>query len=165
MDAARSAGATVEEIDFSDWRLPAYDDSLITGELHPEVARLRALVGDCDALLFATPVYHDSLSGVLKLALDLIPSDLLAGRVAGLIAVGGGRHGHGLALEHLRTVLREMGVWTLPRQVIVPSAQELLDEAGRIQEPEILSRLTALGSELVLSTTELRPPSMRSPRG
>jgi FMN reductase len=130
-----------------------------------EQERLRALkhsVQGADALLVATPVFHDSLSGVLKNALDHL-YDELADKVVAVIAVGGGRSGQGQALEHLRAVLRETRTWVLPRQVIVPAAETAFDDAGRPRDPEIEQRLLSLGQELVLRARQLRPRRAAAP--
>jgi NAD(P)H-dependent FMN reductase len=154
--SARKLGAEVTVVDLGEWRLPPFDNTPATEKEHPEVQKLKQLVKPADALLIATPVYHDSFSGVLKNALDLLYYEELTEKMAALIAVGGGRVGHGQALEHLRAVLRETGTWVLPRQVVLGASSEVFDEAGAIKDPELETRLAMLGQELVLRTKLLR---------
>ncbi len=52
-----------------------------------------------DALIFGTPMYRGSYTGLLKNVFDLIPNDALMGKPVGLIATGGSDH-HYLAVEH-----------------------------------------------------------------
>lgn len=52
-----------------------------------------------DALIFGTPMYRGTYTGLLKNVFDLIPNDALMGKPVGLIATGGSDH-HYLALEH-----------------------------------------------------------------
>ncbi len=54
---------------------------------------------DADALIFGTPMYRGTYTGLLKNVFDLIPNDALMGKPVGLIATGGSDH-HYLALEH-----------------------------------------------------------------
>lgn len=155
-EATRSLGAEVTYVDLAEWVLPPFDNTPRTEKENPTVQKLKELVRSCDALLIATPVYHDSYSGILKNAIDLLYYEELADKVAGLISVGGGRVGHGQALEHLRAVLRETGTWVLPRQVIIANSQEAFDAEGKFREPEMHTRLAALGQELVLRTRLFR---------
>lgn len=153
---ARKVGAEVTVVDLSEWRLPLFEGVTGAPSSDPNLQRFKAVAAECQALLVATPVYHDSISGVLKNAIDHLYQEL-ANKVAGLIAVAGGRAGHGLALEHLRTVLRETQTWVLPRQVPVGMSQEAFDEQGAPKDPETAMRLNALGQELVLRSKMLRP--------
>lgn len=154
VEGARKLGAEVTVVDLGEWKLPAFDGDPSRSD--PEALRFRAAVKAADALLIATPVYHDSLGGMLKNALDLLYEEL-AGKVAAVIAVGGGRQGQGQALEHLRAVLRETQTWVLPRQVIVPDSEKAFDEAGKATDPEVGARLSQLGQEVVLRSKVLRP--------
>ena len=52
----------------------------------PGVARAVALVREADAIVIATPVYKASYTGVLKLFLDLLPQDGLAGKLVPPVA-------------------------------------------------------------------------------
>jgi len=63
-------------------------------------------------LVVASPTYHGTYTGLLKLFLDQIPYKGLAGRVGVPLMVGAGP-GHALAAElYLRQVLRELGAVT-----------------------------------------------------
>lgn len=52
-----------------------------------------------DALIFGTPMYRATYTGMFKNVFDLIPNDALHGKPVGLIATGGSDH-HFLAIEH-----------------------------------------------------------------
>ncbi|MDQ3265995.1 MAG: NAD(P)H-dependent oxidoreductase [Myxococcota bacterium] len=150
--ASRAAGGNVTLLDLAAPRLPLLDESAT--EPDPAVQAFRASVRACEALLIATPVYHDSYSGVLKNALDHL-YDELADKVVALIVVGGGSNGQGQALEHLRSVFRETSSWVIPRQVIVANAAHAFGEDGRPVNLDVERRLVALGQELVLRGRQL----------
>jgi FMN reductase len=153
---ARQAGGELEVVDLEQLKLPFFDGDGGPASQTPEAVRFKALVKGADGLLIATPVYHDSYSGVLKNALDLLYVEL-QDKLAALIAVGGGRVGQGQALEHLRAVFRETSCWVIPRQVAVPQSAEAFDEQGQPKDKELTTRLSALGMELVLRCKQLRP--------
>lgn len=162
VEGATSAGATVVVADLGNPLLPILDSDG-TAE-HPAAAQFRAQVRAADALLIATPVYHDSFSGVLKNALDHL-YDELREKIVAVIAVGGGRSGQGQALEHLRAVLRETSSWVIPRQVIVSQSESAFHgDTHRPIDPEIELRLQQLGKELVLRTRAMRSPRRAPPR-
>jgi FMN reductase len=144
-EGARKAGARVEQIELSSWKLPPFggDDD---AEL---IERFRAVIARAQGLILGTPVYHDSLSGVLKNALDALDSKQLGGKVAGLISVGAGRFGHRLALTHLRAILRETNTWVLPREALVFQSPSTFAADGTVLDEELSRRLEQLGAEVV----------------
>lgn len=75
----------------------------------PGVAAAIASVQSCDVLIVASPTYKGTFTGVVKLFLDLIPADGLAGLTAFAMMLGAGP-GHALAPELLlKPVLVELG--------------------------------------------------------
>ena len=68
-----------------------------------------ATVQDSDVVVFASPTYKGSITGVLKCFLDQFPTGGLAG-VTGVALMLGAGSGHALAPEYaLRPVLAELG--------------------------------------------------------
>jgi FMN reductase len=79
----------------------------------PELSRLTAEVAAAGLVVFASPTYKASFTGMLKAFLDRYGSNGLAGTVA-VPVMTGGWPGHLLAVEvHLRPVLVELGT-TVP---------------------------------------------------
>jgi NAD(P)H-dependent FMN reductase len=157
--SARQLGVTVQVVDLASTPLPFYDGS----PGNEAVARFKQEVAACEALLVATPVYHESYSGSLKNALDHLYGEL-SEKVAGLIAVGGGSYGMGQALEHLRAVLRETSTWVLPRQVVVGKSEEAFEPDGKLKSAETSARLVRLGQEVVLRARQLRVKRAAAPQ-
>jgi NAD(P)H-dependent FMN reductase len=146
-DEMEAAGATVDLIDLSALELPFCQSPDDTDE-HPGCVALRKRVGRADAILLGSPEYHNSFSGVLKNALDLLGSDELRGKLYGLLGVGGGAAGAINSLGHLRYVVRGVGGWSLPAQVSIAHVGRAFD-GDRVREPELEVRLRAFGRELV----------------
>lgn len=158
VQGAKKAGATVEVIDLAELALPMFDgvNGKPDADVVPVVRQFRQAAREANGFLFATPVYHDSLSGVLKNAIDHLYLEL-ADKPAGIISIAGGRAGAALALEHLRTILRETQTWVLPRQVPIGNSAESFDAGNVLTDKETTSRLVALGVEVAARTQILRP--------
>lgn len=159
LEAAAEHGATTELIELHELPLPLY---VADRPVHtPEVKRLLTAVRRADALLFATPVYHNTLSGAMKNALDyleLLRDDeppYLTGRPVGLLAAGGGINPVlGVnTLEYVMRAMRALVVWPM---VAVPGVQRSLDERGRPIDPQLAGRVDTLAAELVRYAALLR---------
>ena len=138
--AASEAGAETELIDLREWELPLFDpDHRDRGD----AAKLKQVVGDADAVLLGTPVYHGMISSALKSAFDYLDKDEFEGTTVGLLATAGGGS-YGPTLEHLRTGVRTVHGWTLPHQVGIRGASKEF-ENGDFVDPELAARVTKLG--------------------
>jgi FMN reductase len=120
---------------------------------YPAVAELRRSVREAHALVLATPEYLGGVSGVLKNALDLLGTEHLEGKVAGLISVLGG-DANSNALNELSRILRNCHAWVIPHQVVVGRAGKVFAN-GRIEDVRLQSRFEELARDLVWSTVRL----------
>lgn len=109
----------------------------------------RSLLRGSGLAVIASPTYKATYSGLLKLFLDGLPNDALAGVVAVPLMVAGDR-GHALAVEvHLRPLLAELGAITPPRGLFFEEAS--LTEPDAVLDPwleralPVLAALVALG--------------------
>ena len=94
----------------------------------PDVAALVAEVGSADLVVVASPTYKATYTGLLKLFLDQIGADELAGVVTVPVMVGAGA-AHALAVEtHLRPVLVELGA-TMPTRGLYLQEADLAELA------------------------------------
>src|SRR5215469_14315248 len=64
----KPAGMTIETADIGS--IPVYNEDVRALGFPPPVEKLRAQIAAADALLFVTPEYNYSMSGVLKNAID-----------------------------------------------------------------------------------------------
>ncbi|MEU1817308.1 NADPH-dependent FMN reductase [Streptomyces roseifaciens] len=112
-----------------------------------------------DALVLGTPVYHSGYSGLLKSAVDLLPSDAFAGKAVGLVSHASGPRGSATACEQLRQVVKALGGWAVPMQVSTVSAdftpaaagQRGLDMTGPVH-----ARCVELAGQLAAFTRAMR---------
>lgn len=106
-DALEERGVKTRHLRVRD--LPPH--SLLAGDAgDPTIERAVRLVEEADGVVFVTPTYKASYSGLMKAFLDLLPQYALAGKAALPLAVGGSI-AHVMMLDYaFRPVLQSMGV-------------------------------------------------------
>lgn len=85
--------------------------ALLAGDASdPAIAKAVGLLDDAEGVVFVTPTYKASYSGMMKTFLDLLPQRALAGKAVLPLAVGGSL-AHVLMLDYaFRPVLHALGV-------------------------------------------------------
>ena len=158
LDAAEGAGATTELLDLREYDLPVFDPDR---DDTADAARLTEAIGEGDAVVLATPVYHGSYSSPLKLALDYCGFDEFEDTTVDLLAVAGGGFPV-TALDHLRSVCRAVNAWVLPHQAAIPRARNNFED-GRLVDDDIAARVDTLGERAVeFAHIEPDPPCPES---
>ena len=148
LEAAQKAGASTQLLELRHFSLP-FAESGYTAEEFPDVARFNSLVRESDGLIWATPEYHGSYSGVLKNALDLGYFNEYEGKVVALLGTAGGQIGAINALSHLRGVARHLHAWVLPHQVSIARSSGAFDETGHLIDEKLAASVEQLGQEIV----------------
>lgn len=152
LSLAEAQGAQTELLDLRELDLPMYNP-VWTLEDYPERQResLARFIDSCrraDAMLWASPTYHGTLSGVLKNALDHIelmsddPAPYLQGRAIGLIAVS-----DPLTFGAMTNAVYELRGWLAPTWVTLTYAD--FDADFRLASPRAERRLARLVDELL----------------
>jgi chromate reductase len=118
--------------------LPLYNQDHDGNQAEP-VKRLKTEIAAADALLFVTPEYNRSISGVMKNAIDNASrpygQSAWAGKPAGVVGVSVGTIGTALAQQHLRNVLAYLDVPTMGQpEVFLQNKEGLFDDKGHIAE-------------------------------
>jgi len=123
-------------------QLPFYnqDDELDPPEI---VEEIRKKIKESDGILFATPEYNSSISGMLKNAIDWFSrvEKVMIDKPAMIIGASMGELGTVKAQLQLRQILNSAGVSTLTlpgNEVYVGSAHEKIKNGKLIDEPTIL---------------------------
>jgi FMN reductase len=153
MDAAAAAGARTTTLDLHELQLPMYEPAL---EATPSVQELVAAVREADGLVWSSPLYHGTISGAFKNALDwleLLHRDeppYLTDKVVGLISTAGGAQGL-QAINTMEFIVRSLRGWTIPLVVPVANAWKAFEADGTAKDPVVDKLLRALGSEVVRS--------------
>ena len=126
----------LEIFDLSD--LPLYNGDVEADGDPVAVSDLKRAIREADGIVFASPEYNHSFSGVIKNAIDWASRDRGPGSLMGkpVTMVGaGGMSGTARAQMHLENVLSETGslVMTKPG-VLIASPWDRFDEDGRLTD-------------------------------
>lgn len=118
--------------------LPLYDQDEDANQADA-VKRLKAEITAAQGVLFVTPEYNRSISGVLKNAIDHASrpygQSAWAGKPAGILGVSVGPHGTAMAQQHLRNILSYLDMPTLGQpEAYIHAREGLFDESGAIGE-------------------------------
>jgi NAD(P)H-dependent FMN reductase len=126
--------------------LPLYGSRDVPGQ---EEEGLLAAGARAHGFLWGSPEYHGTCSGLLKNALDHLSYEQTEGKWAAFVATAGGSQGAQCTLMTLRTVARNLHLWTLPEEVSVASSHKALGPDGRFLDSKVEGRLLRLGADLV----------------
>jgi chromate reductase len=131
--AARHFGGEFVEADL---RLPLYDGDLETRNGIPaEVEALADQIRDADAIIISTPEYNQSLSGVLKNALDWVSrvdGKPWEGKPVALMSAAAGRSGGARACYALRLAMTSFRPRLLTGEVLVAASRSQFDDEGAL---------------------------------
>jgi NAD(P)H-dependent FMN reductase len=146
---------TVTALDRRLLRLPGLDaDSFTTGALEadPDVGHIRERLAAAHAVVLITPVQHGSYAGALKNLLDHAPRAALRDKAVLVAATGATVHTGATACDHLRAVVRSMGGWSVPTQLVAERAELIMDPPERL-----IGRVDRAASQLLQMARLLSP--------
>lgn len=116
----------------------------------PNVREFVAAVSAADALVLATPIYHNGPSGVLKNALDHLTATHFHMKPIGLVSHGG--RGSTQAVEQLRIQVRGLSGYAIVTQVCTSDTHySPADPSGtsELVDPMMLRRCQRFADELL----------------
>ncbi|MFD2370649.1 NADPH-dependent FMN reductase [Brevibacillus sp. GCM10020057] len=109
-----------------------------------------------DAFVLGSPNYHNSYSGVLKNALDILNMDIFRNKPVGLVGNGGGMRST-QPLDHLRIVVRGLLGVAIPIQVAsCKSDYILVGDQYKVKAIDLINRLELFTEQLVDYTIKLK---------
>ena len=116
--------------------LPLYNEDDDTNQAE-SVKHLKAEILASHGIIFVTPEYNRSISGVLKNAIDHASrpygQSAWAGKPAGTLGVSVGAVGTAVAQQHLRNILAYLDMPTLGQpEVFIQARLSLFDADGKI---------------------------------
>lgn len=114
----------VNLIDLAETPLPIFGENIKQSTVIEEgINAISDKLREADALLFVTPEYHGSFSGVLKNALDYFWIEFQK-KPIGVAAASAGRMGGINASTQLQHVILSLGAYPLPLKLLVPEVQD-----------------------------------------
>jgi chromate reductase len=139
-------GMTIEILDIDD--VPLYNADVQAVGFPASVTALGERVRAADALLFVTPEYNFSVSGVLKNTIDWlsrVPDSILSGKPAAMMSASPGMLGGARAQYHLRQIGLFSNILFLGRpEVLVMRAQEKFDARGELTDEKTREKVAEL---------------------
>lgn len=143
LTTAKATGAETALLDLREYDLPLYNgDEKDAGD----APTLRTHVRDADGLILGTPIYHGSVSSVLKTALDYCGFKEFEEKPVGLVTVAGGRFPTP-SLLHLRTICVWLRAQPLSHQVGIPNVSSAI-ENGELVDEKARERTETLGENV-----------------
>ena len=129
-------GMMIETADIG--AFPLYNEDVRAQGFPPSVEKLRLQIAAADALLFVTPEYNYSMSGVLKNAIDWAsrpPDQPFAGKPCTILGAGAGMAGTARAQGDLRRSMVFLDMHPLNKpEVLIGQAQTKFDEQGKLTD-------------------------------
>jgi chromate reductase len=125
------AGMSVDLYDLTP--IPMYNDDVRLGPGYPaEVQKFRDAIAASDAVLFASPEYNYSVSGVLKNAIDWAsraPNMPFDGKTGAVVGASGGALGTARSQRDLRWIMSGLNMYmvNLPHVYVGTAAQKFAD--------------------------------------
>lgn len=140
--------------------IPPFNQDL---EMQPPqaVSELKNKVRSADAILFVTPEYNYSVSGVLKNAIDWgsrpYGDSAWEGKPAAIMGASIGMMGTVRAQYHLRQMFVFLNMYALNRpEVMIPRAADKFDAQGNLIDNDTRERIRELLSALVVWAIRLK---------
>jgi FMN reductase len=156
--AAEEEGAEVRIFEVRELDLPFYESGR---EPAPQASVFADAVHEADGLLLSSPMYHGTISGSFKNALDWLEllgrrePPYLTDKIVGLISTASGVQGL-QAVNTLEYVVRALRGWAIP--LVIPISQrQAFDGDGRIVDERVVEQLRALGHEVAAICLSRRP--------
>ena len=158
LDYLEKRGHKITSLHLSDLRLPGFETCERLEDYPESVHRLLSEARSAHGLILSTPVYHGTLSGGMKNALDFFEylsgdaQPYLTGRVIGLISTSGGSPGVN-AINTMDYISRALHAWVCPTTIAIPNSSTQFDPNGQLKDPKLQDRLERMAAELEFAAT------------
>ena len=165
LDGASQVGAEVELFDLRELALPMYAPNVASV---PDAARAFCeSVHACHGMIWSSPLYHGTISGSFKNALDWLQllgdrqPPYLTDKVIGLISTAGGTQGL-QAVNTMEFIVRALRGWAVPLVVPVPQAWRIIQQ-GHVLDDSVATQLRTLGGEVARAAEHFAVGRITSP--
>jgi len=109
-----------------------------------------------------TPEYNGSIPGVLKYFIDMLKfPESFARKPVCFVGLSAGTWGALRPVEQLQQIFVYRNAHIYPERVFLPNIRDLLDDAGRLKDPELLERLRAQAAGFVDFVERLQQIKLR----
>lgn len=128
-----------------------------------QMSELVEKIKQADAIVFSTPNYQGSISGLLKVAIDHIPECGLQNKVVGLVCVSGGIGNMSQPLSHLRDMVSSLEGLAVSTNIACYSADFSTDENGHnlLSNDKIKQRIERMANEIYQVTKSIKQATIK----
>ncbi len=117
-----------------------------------------------DGLLIASPEYNSSITPLLKNTIDWVsrsaageaPLSAYQNKVAGIMAASPGGLGGLRGLVHLRSILQNIGVMVVPKQMAIAKAHDAFADDGTLKDEFQQNMVTEIGQRVAQVASALK---------
>ena len=115
-----------------------------------------------DGLHVVSPEYNGSVPGVLKYFIDMLkfPESLIRRPVC-FVGLSAGIWGALRPVEQLQAIFGYRNAYIFPERIFLSEINDLLDEGGRLKDPDLLKRLRTQAEGFVEFVEKLRGIKLR----
>jgi len=123
-------GVDAQLLDLKDTPLPQFTYRWKKKETPDQnLVRVGRLLEESDGVIFVSPEYHGSYTGVLKNAVDHYWKEF-SKKPIGVVSTGSGRMGGINGSSEMQQLVLSLGAYPIPRKLIVPYVQHNFTEEG-----------------------------------
>lgn len=113
-------------------------------------------------LIVVSPEYNGSVPGILKYFIDMLKfPESFEQRPVCFVGLGAGMWGALRPIEQLQAIFGYRNAFIYPERVFLPKVNEILDDSGRIKDPEVLARLQKQAEGFIQFVEKLRGVKLR----
>lgn len=146
--------------DLGEKPLPIAVPEYFISPLHNPDKQVRAFnraIKEADGFILASPLYHGSYSGVLKNAIDNLPSDAFLHKPIGLVSHSSNARSCIVPCNDLRSVVRSLGGYATHHQIgTTDKDYDFTSHKPRLVNPKIQARAQELVDEVIAMSAVLR---------
>lgn len=117
-------------------------------QLKKNIKDVSARLKSAHALIFVTPEYHGSFSGVLKNAIDHFWVEFQK-KPVGVVAASSGRMAGINASTQLQHIILSVGAFPMPRKLLIPEIHNAFDDGYQPQNEKITTNTEKFLEELL----------------
>lgn len=157
LEGAEKEGAATTLFDISELNFPFYSAHI---EIPQHLLDFCETVYNADGLVWSSPLYHGSVSGLFKNTLDWLQllydrkPAYLTYKPIGLVGVSGGTHAM-QAINSMEYMVRALRGWTVPYVVPINHGSTVFDKERGIQDEKAQQQLWMLGAEVAAAAKRL----------
>ncbi|HXG47551.1 MAG TPA: NADPH-dependent FMN reductase [Methylomirabilota bacterium] len=113
-------------------------------------------------LIVVTPEYNGGMPGVLKYFIDMLKfPESFERRPVCFIGLAAGSWGALRPVEQLQAIFGYRNAYLFPERVFLPGIGNLLDESGRLKNPELIERLKTQAQGFIAFVEQLKGIKLR----